>query len=88
MLARAPGISLSDIVSAVDGPITSATSVQPHQDGACDHEGQCVLLAIWADVGSHMRHHLDGYTLADVASQARGEARGPALDDHVETSRP
>jgi Rrf2 family iron-sulfur cluster assembly transcriptional regulator len=88
VLARAPeDIRLSDIVSAVDGPITLGDFGQPHQDGACDHEGQCVLLAIWAYVGSHMRHHLDGYSLADVASQARGEATWPEpLDDHVETS--
>ena len=86
VLARtADTIRLSDIVSAVDGPITLGDFGQPHQDGACDHEGQCVLLAIWADVGAHMRHHLDGYTLADVASQARGEAPWPdPIDDHVE----
>jgi Rrf2 family protein len=85
ILARAPeAIRLSDIVSAVDGPITLGDFGQPHQYGACDHEGQCVLLAIWANVGSHMRHHLDGYTLADVASQARGESPWPeSLDDHV-----
>ena len=76
VLARPPvEIRLSDIVSAVDGPITLGDFGEPHQDGACDHEGQCVLLAIWADVGEHMRHHLDGYTLADVA--ARPAARRP-----------
>jgi Rrf2 family transcriptional regulator, iron-sulfur cluster assembly transcription factor len=78
VLARpAADIRLSDIVSAVDGPITLGDFGEPHQDGACDHEGQCVLLAIWSVVGAHMRHHLDGYTLADVAGQARGEAPWP-----------
>ena len=33
--------------SAVDGPITLGDFGEPHQDGACDHEGQCVLLAVW-----------------------------------------
>src|SRR6476660_781088 len=47
-------IRLSEIVSAVDGPITVGDFGVPHQDGACDHEGQCVLLAIWNDVGDHM----------------------------------
>src|SRR6187401_2608776 len=52
VLARdAEEIRLSDVVSAVDGPITLGDFGEPHQDGACDHEGQCVLLAIWADVG-------------------------------------
>jgi Rrf2 family iron-sulfur cluster assembly transcriptional regulator len=36
-----------------------------------------VLLSIWSVVGTHMREHLDGYSLADVASQARGEAPWP-----------
>ena len=65
-------------MSAVDGPITLGDFGQPHQDGACDHEGQCVLLAIWADVGDHMRQHLDGYTLADVAARPGASCPGPA----------
>jgi Rrf2 family protein len=79
VLARAPeDIRLSDVVSAVDGPITLGDFGEPHQNGACDHEGQCVLLAIWRSVGDHMRQHLEGYTLADVAAQARGAKPWPA----------
>ncbi len=79
VLARPPrDILLSDIVSAVDGPITVGDFGEPHMDGACDHEGQCVLLAIWQNVGEHMRHHLAGYTLADLAATARGELPWPA----------
>ena len=59
VLAREPKeILLSDIVSAVDGPIVAGDFGEPHTNGACDHEGQCVLLAIWADVGEHMRSYL------------------------------
>ncbi|HEX9259622.1 MAG TPA: Rrf2 family transcriptional regulator [Acidimicrobiales bacterium] len=80
VLARSPeDIRLSDVVSAVDGPITVGDFGEPHTDGACDHEGQCVLLAVWKSVGEHMRQHLDGYTLADVAAQAKGERPWPAL---------
>ena len=76
VLARTPEeIRLSEIVSAVDGPITLGDFGQPHQDGACDHEGQCVLIAVWNRAGEHMRHHLDGYTLASVAEMARGQRR-------------
>ena len=72
VLARDPAdIKISEIVSAVDGPITLGDFGQPHQDGACDHEGQCVLLGLWADVGEHMRKHLDSYTLADCVGRAR-----------------
>jgi Rrf2 family protein len=78
VLARDPkDITLSDIVSAVDGPIVAGDFGQPHTDGACDHEGQCVLLAIWAEVGDHMRKYLDSWTLADIAPIAEGDAPWP-----------
>jgi Rrf2 family protein len=78
VLARPPReIALSEIVSAVDGPIVAGDFGEPHQDGACDHEGQCVLLAVWAQVGEHMRRLLGGITLADIAAIARGDAPWP-----------
>ena len=74
VLARAPeDVTLSQIVSAVEGPIVAGDFGEPHQNGACDHEGQCALLAVWADVGEHMRQHLDSYTLADMVARARGQ---------------
>jgi Rrf2 family iron-sulfur cluster assembly transcriptional regulator len=51
----------------------------PHENGACDHEGQCVLLAVWADVGEHMRTHLESFTLADMVDRSMG--RVPAVRD-------
>ena len=78
VLARSPEeIALSDIVSAVDGPITLGDFGLPHQNGACDHEGQCVLLAIWGTVGEQMRKLLDGMNLADIAAMARGQQAWP-----------
>jgi Rrf2 family iron-sulfur cluster assembly transcriptional regulator len=78
VLARSPeDITLGDIVSAVDGPITLGDFGEPHTGGACDHEGQCVLLAVWADVADHMRRHLDGLHLADLARMANGEQPWP-----------
>lgn len=78
VLARKPvEIKLSEIVSAVDGPITLGDFGQPHEDGACDHEGQCVLLGIWNEAGDHMRTYLEGFTLADIAAMANGDAPWP-----------
>ena len=78
VLARDPGtILLSQIVSAVDGPITAGDFGEPHTDGACDHEGQCVLLAIWASAGLHMQLYLDSFTLEDIARMSRGERSWP-----------
>ncbi len=77
VLARAPEeITLGAIVSAVEGPIVAGDFGEPHTNGACDHEGQCVLLSLWAEVGEHMRRHLDSYTLADMAAQAAGSGTG------------
>lgn len=78
VLARPPAeISLAQIVSAVDGPIQAGDFGEPHTDGACDHEGQCVLLAIWADVGATMRAMLQDYSLADLARITAGERPWP-----------
>lgn len=78
VLARPPEeIRLSDIVSAVDGPIVAGDFGAPHTNGACDHEGQCVLLAIWGDAGEHMRRFLDSFHLADLARMTRGELPWP-----------
>jgi Rrf2 family iron-sulfur cluster assembly transcriptional regulator len=52
---------------------------KPHQDGSCDHEGHCVLLAIWNVAGEHMREHLEDYTLAKIASAAKGTSPWPKL---------
>ncbi|HET6793003.1 MAG TPA: Rrf2 family transcriptional regulator [Acidimicrobiales bacterium] len=75
VLARSPSdITLGQIVSAVDGPIQAGDFGEPHQNGACDHEGQCVLLSVWSEVGQHMRRHLDSFTLADMVERAQGTA--------------
>ena len=75
VLARpASEITLGEIVSAVDGPIVAGDFGNPHENGACDHEGQCVLLVVWSEVGEHMRSHLDSFTLGDMVSRAQGTA--------------
>jgi Rrf2 family protein len=76
VLAREPSeITLAEIVSAVDGPIQAGDFGEPHQDGACDHEGQCVLLAVWADVSAQLQVQLGAVSLADMARKAKGTAR-------------
>ena len=78
VLARpAAEIRISEILSAVDGPISIGDFGEPHQDGSCDHEGQCVLLAIWKSAGEHMRQLLEGFTLQSVADAANGAGAWP-----------
>lgn len=82
VLAREPEeITLAEIVSAVDGPIAVGDFGLPHEDGACDHEGECVLLAIWGDAGEQMRRLLGAVTLADVRDMARGKLPWPGVGD-------
>lgn len=81
ILARDPSeITLAEIIRAVDGPITLGDFGEPHTAGACDHEGQCVLLAVWNNVGTAMRAMLEGFTLADVSKMANGLADWPSQD--------
>lgn len=83
VLAKSPDeIRLSEIISAVDGPITMGDFGKPHQEGACDHEGQCVLLAIWDVAAQHMREHLESYTLESIADAATGKAEWPKAHFH------
>jgi Rrf2 family protein len=82
VLARTPSeITLGEIVSAVDGPIVVGDFGLPHENGACDHEGQCVLLEVWSDVGDHMRSYLDSYTLADCVRRAQGFTGVPEVPE-------
>ena len=69
-----------EILSAVDGPIALGDFGEPHQNGACDHEGQCVLTAVWNEAGEYMRAHLASYTLASIAEMARGGAPWPSTE--------
>lgn len=82
LLARpAEEILLSEIVSAVDGPIVAGDFGDPHSGGACDHEGQCVLLHIWGFVGDQMRGILSSFTLADIAAMAQGTTDWPGATE-------
>jgi Rrf2 family iron-sulfur cluster assembly transcriptional regulator len=81
VLAREPSrITLGEIVSAVDGPISVGDFGEPHQNGACDHEGQCVLLSVWGGISGRIRAQLDSFTLADIAAMARGQRDWPTTD--------
>ncbi len=87
VLAREPeSITLAQIVSAVDGPIVLGDFGEPHKDGACDHEGQCVLLSVWDNVGGHMKAHLQSFSLAEMVRRARGIPNTVPLgtDHHLE----
>ena len=75
VLAREPEtINLAQIVSAVDGPIVAGDFGQPHENGACDHEGQCILLSVWGEISDRIRGELQSLSLADMVARSRGLA--------------
>ena len=78
VLARPPEeISLAQIVAAVDGPIVAGDFGEPHENGACDHEGQCILLAVWSELGEQIRNQLQSLSLADMVARSLGTAGAP-----------
>jgi Rrf2 family protein len=80
VLARSPEeITLAQIISAVDGPIVAGDFGEPHENGACDHEGQCILLGVWAEVGEKIRGELQSVTLSDMAERSRGKKPSGAI---------
>ncbi len=75
VLARSPDeISLAQIVAAVDGPIVAGDFGEPHENGACDHEGQCILLSVWSELGEQIRTQLEALSLADMVARSLGTA--------------
>ena len=66
VLARSPlDIRLSEILAAVDGPLTTLPDEHDH----C--EGHCVLQEVWVAVSDEMAGFLAGHTLADLARRAQ-----------------
>ncbi|HUB70545.1 MAG TPA: Rrf2 family transcriptional regulator [Acidimicrobiales bacterium] len=79
VLARPPEkLTLGQIVAAVDGPIVVGDFGEPHEGGACNHEGQCALLSVWAEAGDYMRAYLDSFTVAEMVSRVTRAAPVPA----------
>jgi Rrf2 family iron-sulfur cluster assembly transcriptional regulator len=65
-------ITLAQILSAVDGPLTTLVTAHDH----C--EGHCVLQEVWVSVGEEMRLHLDAITLEDLVERTiRGCSAAP-----------
>ncbi len=66
VLAREPErITLAEILTAVDGPLTTLMDEHDH----C--EGHCVLQEVWVCVSDEMRQTLERFTLADLVERTR-----------------
>ncbi|MDA8251592.1 MAG: SUF system Fe-S cluster assembly regulator [Rhodospirillales bacterium] len=68
------GISISDVIAAVDGPIALTACVDGGA-GGCDVEGMCAVKGRWDLVNEAIRSALDKITLAEM----RAASIPPAL---------
>jgi Rrf2 family protein len=65
----ATGISLADVIRAVEGPIATVRGVRPDEVA---YEGAAQALApVWIELRAAMRGVLDETTLADVVARSR-----------------
>lgn len=66
VLARPPeGITLAQVIAAVDGPIATRLDSYDH------HEGHCVVQDVWVEVSEKTRSLLDDISLAELARKTR-----------------
>ena len=83
MLARPPEeINLRDIIEAVEGPISLVTCMSgPNQ---CDHEHNCILVPVYANLQEMMVRQLQSTTFADIISgtYVKAMSSGQALLDN------
>jgi FeS assembly SUF system regulator len=63
----AEGISIADIISAVDGPI-ALTACVDGAEGHCDVESLCPMRGNWDKVNRAVRRALEEVTLADMST--------------------
>ena len=77
-LSRDPtGISVAEIVEAVDGPIALTSCVSGDvQD--CAMEGHCAIRGHWAPINHAVRAALAAVSLADLVKPAAAATRVPA----------
>jgi len=82
-LARpASGISLLDVVEAVEGPICLASCVP--DPSCCPHAGTCPAHSVWGTVQEQMSEILGNVTLEDLVSAPRRQGRPVPVGERVE----
>ncbi|MBU6499266.1 MAG: SUF system Fe-S cluster assembly regulator [Rhodospirillales bacterium] len=85
LLKPLAGISVADVIAAIDGPIALTACVDGNM-GSCDVQGMCAVKGRWDLVNSAMLTALSSITLADM----RAASVPPAfrIADRAAGSRP
>ncbi|MBF0620294.1 MAG: Rrf2 family transcriptional regulator [Magnetococcales bacterium] len=64
------GISVADIIRAVDEPI-QATSCTSRKNGGCQRSSRCVTHDLWEKLGDHIYQFLESIDLHGLAQQCQ-----------------
>lgn len=77
-LARsAAGISVAEVVTAVEGPIGITECTSEATAGACELEGRCRVQGPWQRISAVIREALEGLTLAEMAASTESSTDPP-----------
>jgi Rrf2 family protein len=74
-LAREPdAISLLDVVSALEGPVTLVDCVDKAE--ACNRNAECAARDVWSTLGARLRDMMAAISLKDLVEQQRQRDAG------------
>lgn len=71
---------ISDIVLAVDEPLTATRCRSGSSRGCLTATGRCITHDLWDELGRHIQLFLSSVSLADVVERRVGGKAVPALD--------
>lgn len=76
-LARPPQeISVGEIISALEGPVSLTVCSGGRSPGTCQHEPRCPVLGHWQRINGAIRGALENVSLADMATPPRQVSGG------------
>lgn len=75
-LARDPaGITVGEVVRALEGPIAPVFCVSEESPGDCDEADYCITRTVWARVRDGIAGVMDSITLEDMCREAKEALR-------------
>lgn len=77
-LARSPaGITVAELVTAVEGPIGITECTSEATAGACELEGRCSVQGPWQRISAAIREALESLSLAEMAASTESFTEHP-----------
>ncbi|HET6607753.1 MAG TPA: SUF system Fe-S cluster assembly regulator [Rhodopila sp.] len=73
------GISVTEVISAVDGPIALTACVDGYGSTECESQGLCPMRGRWNPVNAAVQRAVAAITLADMQNSIPPMRAGPAI---------